>query len=252
MAIDMTHSEGSDSLDGRRKLNSGSFSCSQCENLLEARRAVIENLSGPFNLAEKSYVLLRLRPESKSAGERVIDMRDIGDDATLNPLYKRAYSGRHNCDGYLKLCDTDGEPRRCYLQIFRDASIETAAVKELLLHQHRRTGHLYEFLEAGLQTIGQYREFCRSMSVTGPVTIQTAFVGLKDEKLDIDARFHGGAKIDRNPLLVPEVRVSNTNGDVVESARHWLDMVCQSVGKSRCPDGVVQKLRKTFVGDSSG
>jgi hypothetical protein len=156
----------------------------------------------------------------------------------LQPLYSWG-SGpiRHNFDGMVNI-SKNRDLISSYVQLFRTGIIE--AVNTTLLERQGEQqptipGTLYE--REVLQFLLKSLPLLKELGVQAPLFVLLSLLGVKGYTMGVSGFMRSpGSPVDRDELLVPEVKIEGYDTDIPKAIRPAFDRVWNAAGWPRSPN----------------
>lgn len=123
----------------------------------------------------------------------------------LCPLGSSGYDTRFNLEGLLYHNGHLSRIGSAYLQLYRNGIIETVNTSILIANGNQNSIPSSLFENTLIQYISHYLSALRELEIHPPVAVMLSLVGVKEYRMAVGAQFPGGAEIDRDVLVIPEI-----------------------------------------------
>ena len=195
---------------------------------------------GPTPMASNKLVCVHIVPYGAITNTATVDVGDLDPQRTfLAPIGSTGFNTRFNSDGLLREATGSDGNSNGFLQLFRDGVIESVD-STMMIGRGREDGlPSIRFVKDLVTFVARARDIFRELDVQPPVLVLVSFVGIRGAPLLVSAEDLGGSgyypyKFDKDPLLLPEVRLVDLNADVRPALRVALDALWQAAGQQRC------------------
>jgi hypothetical protein len=215
------------------------------ERLKEFRLDRVNKLASgtwPTPMTCKHLVVLHILPVSGAQRETFFstqDLKRINYSANLRPMVSRGWGLRHNFDGVICLGSAIGDKTPSYVQVFRQAYIESVCSTILDPEWNGvRVGKPEMFFIPNIDFENELIEsFERSLKalqdleVTPPYTVSLSLLHVRGFRMFLGARyFDEGREIDRSYLLTSETLVESYDIVGADILRPHFDQVWNACG----------------------
>lgn len=167
-----------------------------------------------------------------------LDLHAICDAPLLQPLGSQTgHRTTFNIDGVLccALAEGSATHKTAYTQVFRDGSLEAAAVLHVA-GRHRAVFGLW--IEQHIVTVLQnHLAMLRAQALEAPLAILVTLVGAKGMMLCTDRANTTPEALDRDPLFLPDVLLEPPGDEVAleHQLKPMFDALWQAAGQRRSP-----------------
>jgi hypothetical protein len=215
---------------------------------------LICSAESPHSLTDKRILVVHLIPLSAVRDEIHLTGAALKELArTFPPLGDTGGHKRFNADGYLI---NDGKTNlRSYSQLFRNGCVEAAMAE--VTYSRPNGGSLQLFRDnicemAVFEIVKHYLKFCIAAEISAPIRMYSALLGCKG----VHFCTHWGAydasehPIDRSPVFLPSLEITDLAADVTATCRPWCDSLAQAAGLERSQNfdanGIWHERRRSY------
>jgi hypothetical protein len=149
----------------------------------------------------------------------------------LTPLGASGYNQRINLDGLLNY--STGLLRQpgfdAYLQLYHNGIIETVDASILSTNVDEKLIPSTYFARKLIAHVPQYLIVLQKLGISPPFIVMLTLIGVKGHRLAVNPRLVGGAAVDRDILLIPEITLDGFQCSS-EHLRPLLDSVWNAAG----------------------
>jgi Putative DNA-binding domain len=167
----------------------------------------------------------------------------------LKPIDASVHSWNRNLDGLVVRAREFSDMGESYVQVYRDGTIEVVGVDAVhVLQAPPGMGALYSegtgpgvagyYLEQQLlSTLSGLQDLSISLGATGPMVIALTLTGVKGLRIFPHSKHFRAiaVRVDRDPVLAPDIIVEDLSKSVDVFARPVLDMLWQAGGYAGSP-----------------
>ena len=172
----------------------------------------------PVVLKSATRLILHLLPITSFTNAVAIDISSVGSHFhKLMPISTTSPEHRFNIDGIVTFnSSVDPSIRRTYTQLFRMGGIEAVYAGILTTKDPDRKllGRSYE--SHIISSLIRYLKFLRDYEMDAPFQIMMSLVGVRGVEMSLGSSFEfdeGGAPIDRDMLILPDVLIDENKVD---------------------------------------
>jgi len=185
----------------------------------------------PVQMIKNPKVVLHIVPVGAFESGVRLDLSAIADDISgTKPMGCGSWDHRYNFDGLLNYGRGQNDAYS-YLQIFYHGAIEALQASYLEPEGERRIYRSRRVEEALTEGVSRYMRVLEKLGVGPPLFVMLTLLGVAGYRLDrSDFDDH---TVDRNDLIIPEVRVDEFNANAYEVMRPIFDSVWNAAGCSR-------------------
>ena len=171
-----------------------------------------------------------------------IDPIDVGgidlERTHLAPIGSTGSNTRFNSGGlFLDAPGSDGKSGG-FLQLFRNGVIESVDSRIMVGHGRREDGlPLTKFADDLVTFVAGACRMFRQLNVRPPVLVLVSFVGIQGASLLVPkggGSAYYACQFDQDPLLLPEVHLTDLKAASQPALRVALDALWQAAGQRRC------------------
>jgi hypothetical protein len=148
------------------------------------------------------------------------------------PIYPSSWTHRYNFDGLLTYSRfSASSPAHSYLQIFNNGIFE--AVEAYLLRDTKRTIPSVAYERELLDALSRYLSIQQQLGIKPPLLIMLSMIWVSGYTMAVNQRrfpFSENHPIDRDILLVPEVKVENFGSDPGKVMRPIFNAIWNATG----------------------
>jgi len=217
-------------------------------NFRLARIALITTNEGPVLLPDMGRMVLHIVPFRVFEPGVLYDVSSLAEHQNVNlvPMWGSSqnigYTIRHNFDGVLTFVEPSSPS---YLQLFRNGAIEAVDV-HLLFQRANQQGLILstDYENELIEALGRFLLLLQTLGVDPPLALMLTLTGVKGCRIGVS---FGGAPIDRDILLVPEVVLQDYGARPEHTLRPIFDAVWNAAGFARCPNYDSQGNRRPYT-----
>ncbi len=198
------------------------------------RLAIIQSGESPLTRSATAKVVLHLISVQAFEPGVAFDLSGIDTRwQSLGPLFAPVWNFRHNFDGALTYSvEHSTGATLSYLQLFRTGIIEAGDTH--LLGAGRGSKYIpgAAFEEKLALTVGPYLDRLRELGVQPPVYLGLSLLSVLGYRMAVSPGFDGPQNntIDREDLVVPEIRIDDFSADFLKILRPVFDVVWNAAG----------------------
>lgn len=198
----------------------------------------------PAFLSSRELIVIHVLPVSAFDTPAILDLASVlqNDLGLAHPLAGQVslemLDARYNFDGIIahRRLVREGDRTQYYTQVFRNGCLETANSRILEARTDGTTGGVltnYEFWVE--ETVRRFMQLLEKNSIDPPIFVMLSMIGVKGRSIGwklfdgFDPEAPPG-QIDRDPLLLPEIRIDTFAPDYYEALKPAFDIVWQSSG----------------------
>jgi Schlafen, AlbA_2 len=240
--------KGNRSMKPRELREAFTLSVEISERMKNFRLGRIEQLTKgtpPVFLSSRELLVLHLMPVSAFDSPLTIDLAAIFKDLGLaHPIHAdvnlETLIARYNFDGVIahRQMVQENEKLTYYTQIFRNACIESVNSRILEARSPTTTTGILTVYEHWVEAaVRRFMQLLQKNSVEPPIFVLLSMIGVRGRQIGwiLNEALGSSAppsQIDRDPLLLPEIRIDAFAPDYYEALRPAFDVVWQSSGRS--------------------
>lgn len=185
----------------------------------------------PVQMIKNPKLVLHIIPVGAFESGVRFDLSAIADDVSgTRPMGCGSWNNRYNFDGLLNYGrgQTDAYS---YLQLFYHGAVEALQASYLEPRGESRVFRSTAIEDALAKDLSRYMRVQKKLGVEPPLFVMLTLLGVAGYRLDrSDFDDH---TIDRNDLIIPEVRVDEFNANAHEVMRPIFDSIWNAAGCSR-------------------
>jgi len=212
----------------------------QIRDFRTQRLSMILSGQGPMGLAGGAKIVLHIVPEGALAHSEVFDISSLAlNPTTLLPMGSvlGGWNSRHNLDGILTWqASTDSTITDTYLQVFRNGCVEAVEANSMgdIQNDQLIPSVLYERMI--IESLPRFFEIQKAIGVEPPLYVMLSLLGVNGYSMGVNPRMsraRQGYPIDRDNLILPELKVDAFGLDPAEAMKPTFDSVWNAAGYSR-------------------
>ena len=156
----------------------------------------------PIPMPSEPKIVLHLIPLESFSSPPQIDLAAAArHGSNLLPFGSSGYNNRVNLDGLLHHTMNSGS----YIQLYKNGIIETVNSDIISANGNIKSIPSGTFNRALVQHVPDYMSALEKLGVNLPIVILLTLIGVKGYSMAVNRPTFGGAKIDRDILLIPEI-----------------------------------------------
>ena len=205
----------------------------QIRNFRNNRLAHIATNETPVPLVNGAKIVLHILPESSfEIGQKYYfteaALRDI------SPIGASGWNSRYNFDGFLTFCSYKEPYSTGYVQVFNNGVVEALDTRLVRPHENTKSIPSIAFEQAIVGAFAGYVSLLKKLGVGVPVWVCLALLGVKGYWMWVN-NFHldDGASIERDELIIPEVRMEDFETAGEKILKSVFDTVWNACGYER-------------------
>ena len=214
------------------------------------RVAALVARNAPIMPASSELLVLHVLPLSAFDSPTTFDIAGVlkNDLALAHPLAVQTHidslTARYNFDGAIayRSSGQQGEAATYYTQLFRNGCIESVDSRILESRVQGTTTGITARYEVWVEaTVRRFLQLLKKNGVEPPIFVMLSLVGVKGRQIGwivcepLDSQPPPGS-IDRDPLLLPEVRIEAFTTDYYTALKPLFDTLWQCCGRAGSPN----------------